>query len=501
MVKCAAVSELFLCVDPLKKKNKCALCGLFISGGHLRRMLCHFLPDSSDGSVKACSKLSIVRPNILSQMELCLNELNDEQQRRKSKRKRVDDVKVSKFQSALKLKSNDVKSFDKKEMNLAFARMVIMSMCRSGFMDSYFTKHFFSYYLNYQIPSRRNLYRNLLDEPHEDTKAKVEAKLNLDDPDILLTLTMDAWTAPNGDHLRNYVAVTDGGLDLMITAEDVGQVSQTGAEIGNSSLAVLESLGQQHFSSVVTDNAANETTSWDVITSKYPEILCTGCACHASSLLFKDVMQHQWASKILNEATTLAKFIKGHTWTNLELKRRTKADGRQRSVVLHAATRFAGSYYTMNRLLDVRGPVREMVVSTQFEDKKYDNQGDIQRLVQRVSFWTDLTSLVAFMRPLKKFIKLLDHSHHTTHLVVPGLETLREEWDTLKGTVPVGRDGRYVTVVITTHPRNGRNYGRNGRNYDGRAYVRTDNARTYVRTYGERTYVQEVRRHVLTEKK
>ena len=411
-----------------------------MSSTHFRRMLYHFLPDGSDGSTKPCINAKEVSASDLSIMKACLKEMNDALTRKKEKRKRNADcnvTKFSKFQSLLPVTKKE-KTFDVKEMNLAFARMVVMSMCRSGFLDSFFTQHFFSYYLNYKPPSRRTLYRSLLDELYKDTKEKVMMKLNLKNPDTLLTMSMDAWTAPNGDHIRNYIAVTDGGLDFMLDAEDVGQASQTADAIGEACLAKVEEVGVDSFVAVVTDNAANETTSWDVITDKYPEILCTGCACHAASLMYKDIMTHNWSKKNLDDATTLAKFIKSHTWTHMELKKRTKATGHQKSIILHAATRFAGSYYTMNRLLEVKSEVREMVVSEGFESKKYDNQAAIQRLVQRSSFWSDLAIAVAFLRPLKNLIKLLDHSYHTTHLVVPGLAILLSEWENLKDTVPAG---------------------------------------------------------------
>ena len=181
--------------------------------------------------------------------------------------------------------------------------------------------------------------------------------------------------------------------------------------------------------------AANETSSWKPITDKHPDIVCTGCACHGASLLYKDIFTHAWPKKVLDDATTLMKFIKHHTWTNSKLKRDTAAAGQQKSIILHGETRFAGSYYSMKRLLEVKGVVRSMVFTDEFESKKYASQTDIQRLCQKRSFWDDLSALVAFMRPLKNFIKLMDHSYHTTHLVYPGLVDLGIRWEEMKGAV------------------------------------------------------------------
>ena len=435
---CDAVNDEFTCVDHVKRKFKCKHCDHVIAGDHLRRRIYHFLPSIADGSVKACRLRSNVSDVQLNAMQAYINKLDETQRQRSEKRKRMNDaVEIltptsKKYQSTLKVNNSKT---PKKEIDLAFARMIIMSICRSGFLDSYFTDHFFQQYFNYSIPSRRTVYRDLLPQLYENTKEQVMKNLNLNDPDSLLTLTMDAWTAPNGDHIRNYCVVTDSGADFMIDAVDVGSASQTSTLIGNACLDVMEKFGCEHFCAVVTDNAANETTSWDVITDAHKDILCTGCAGHAGSLLFKDIFQHQWAEKILNETVMLAKFIKHHTWTNQELKRLTRDEGSQKSIILHAATRFAGAYYTMKRVLEVKSAIKSMVVTDAFEAKQYEKQNEIQRLCQRKGFWDDLTTIVQFLRPLKNLIRLMDHTHHTTHLLYPGLIELGEKWVELKDTV------------------------------------------------------------------
>ena len=181
-----AVSQLFTCVDYVKKKNECKLCGKILSGGHLRRMIYHLVPDVSDGSTKACAKSSEISAVQLAGIMACWERLNDDRKRRKDKRKRIEDsgAAVTKFQSTLKLKIKK-EGFSKQETDLAFARMVVMSLCRSGFMDSYFTQHFFSHYMCYEAPSRRTVYRTLLNQLYKDTKEKVILQLNAHTVDLL----------------------------------------------------------------------------------------------------------------------------------------------------------------------------------------------------------------------------------------------------------------------------------------------------------------------------
>ena len=183
--------------------------------------------------------------------------------KRASRRKReIDAVEILstpiKKQSKLNI---SVQKIQKKEMDVAFAKMAIMSTCRRNFFTSPFTKQFFEHFFNYTPPSYTAVYGSLLDEIYESTRDQVMKKLNLQDPDSLLTLTMDAWVAPQGEKIRNYMVVNDTE-SYLLKATSTGSRSTTGQAIGEEVLQVIDDNGPDNFAGIVTDNAANETTSW-----------------------------------------------------------------------------------------------------------------------------------------------------------------------------------------------------------------------------------------------
>ena len=49
----------------------------------------------------------------------------------------------------------------------------------------------------------------LLDHLYEDTRKKVAAVVNFSNPDSMITMSMDGWQAPTGEHIRNYMWVCD----------------------------------------------------------------------------------------------------------------------------------------------------------------------------------------------------------------------------------------------------------------------------------------------------
>ena len=59
-------------------------------------------------------------------------------------------------------------------LDLEYARMCVMSMCRTGFLESPWVKNFFSTNFNYQVPSRRKVMRGLIPLLYKDVVRRVK---------------------------------------------------------------------------------------------------------------------------------------------------------------------------------------------------------------------------------------------------------------------------------------------------------------------------------------
>ena len=260
----------------------------------------------------------------------------------------------------------------------------------------------------------------LLDHLYEDTRKKVAAVVNFSNPDSIITMSMDGWQAPTGEHIRNYMWVCDNAT-FFFNATNAGIVRPTSANIAAETIKMIEATGPANVAGLANDNAAAETGSWDAIRAAYSWILCTGCTTHAGALLFKDVCKHSWAKALIEKAVKVAKFIKHHQFTNADLRVRTKqTHGKEYCIILHGETRFAGVYYVIKRLLLLRPILREMVASGPFEERNIDGATEIITIINNTTFWRDLQKLRLFLKPLKCFIKLMDHDCHCTHHEYPG---------------------------------------------------------------------------------
>ena len=73
---------------------------------------------------------------------------------------------------------------------------------------------------------------------------------------------------------------------------------------------VLEKIGSEKFSAIVTDAGANVQAAHRIITEKYPSILNIRCITHAINLILKDICKTLFADHILKYCNTLITYFK-----------------------------------------------------------------------------------------------------------------------------------------------------------------------------------------------
>ena len=349
-------------------------------------------------------------------------------------------------QSTLEIVKNDAKDME-------FTRMIVMTCSRSGFVDSLFTKNFFSKCFGYSIPSRRKVFRDLIPVLFQSTQKQVKEICAFDRKSSYCTLATDGWSGPDGQKLRNYTIVLEDVCFLHSTVS-TGTSTQDSPAIAAGISTAIDEIGASNVVSLVTDNASAETTAWDIVREKHEDVLCTGCVTHGGNLLFKDVVQeYNWSKNIVEEACDLGRFIRSHTWLNMSVRGICGT-----TPTYHCATRFAGSYFTMHSLLLIKDTIRTVFATTEYQNKNYENGDVMFALVMRNDFWADLTSLLDFLKPLKDFIRTMDADRHMTEHLIPLMTDMRSEWASNVAVPPRFRthalrklDDRWDWMEFDTH--------------------------------------------------
>ena len=417
-------------------KYSCIYCKWSFRGGQLRRKLEHLLDIGT--TVVGCTKKGDICEEDNLKLMAEYKGLNEKRDDMKEKRKLlVDEAEKIKLPKRMRVGGQTI---DKDEIDMEYCRLMVMTTVRSTFMDSPFSLLFFENNFGYTRPSRRKVYRDLLPVLYKDTEEKVKKMCRFDKPDTFCTIATDGWEAPNGTHLRNYMIITDRHAFLH-SATNSGSKCMNAKAIADEICNVIEDIGPDNVAAVTTDNASSETTSWDTIMHKYPSILCTGCSAHGGSLMFKDICKHRWAVSITDDATFLAKFLRRHQWITAELRAR-----KVRMVTMHCQTRFAGIYFTVSRLVELQTPIGEIIISEEYQSKKYEHGDEAYRLVVDQNFWSKMKTFLALLKPVKDFIRMMDSTRHMTEHFHGALKKMKQEWTEIKGN-STGMKGHCLNVL------------------------------------------------------
>ena len=431
------VLNLYDCTNIMQQHFKCKLCSWVTVGTSVRRKLEHSLAVRTK-NVKPCSKEAEVPLDQREELLECLQVMNS-RVAEFAKRKACNVSATTQLTTPKRQRQRKITVYGqeaKDEIDMEYTRMIVMTATKSNFLDSVFVTEFFGKHFNYTPPSRKVVMGALLDLLFEDTQKKVKDFINFKDADTFVTVSMDGWQLPTGEHIRNYMWVTDQAT-FFFTATNAGTVRPTGANIGAEALDVIERTGPENVAAVTNDNAEAETTSWETIRNAHPQILATGCTTHAGALLVKDVCEHAWATKLIEKNVFIAKFFKHHQFCNAEVRRRTKeAHNQTYAMILHGATRFAGVYFTLKRNFFLRTILREIAVSGGFEERRFKDADKLKDILMDSSFWTHTNKLRCFLKPLKCYIRLVDHDCNTTHHVYHGMHLLHKLWTENEPDVP-----------------------------------------------------------------
>ena len=120
---------------------------------------------------------------------------------------------------------------------------------------------------------------------------------------------MDGWTSPAGQSLYIFVIMTSDRKEYVHSLKNFSKDSHTGNFLCTEISRVLNEVGVNKFSAVVSDHAANIVLAKKLISEQYPHIIPMQCIAHHINLLTNDIMKLEWSSKLIKECRKIVKFF------------------------------------------------------------------------------------------------------------------------------------------------------------------------------------------------
>ena len=161
------------------------------------------------------------------------------------------------------------------------------------------------------------------------------------------TLATDGGDTISKDKIINFCEVFDAGAVFQTVVHTKGQhadaqwISKTHTDYIDKRGGIII------YNQIVMDNTQCNVNSWDLIERYYNYlIICSGCKCHSSNLVFKHVASLSYAAAAFEKMTNIVHFFNAHKCHLLPLLRQFQVQiyGKERALVDHGQTRFSSKH-------------------------------------------------------------------------------------------------------------------------------------------------------------
>jgi len=160
---------------------------------------------------------------------------------------------------------------------------------------------------------------------------------------------VDGWSSPLKHSIYAFVIMTSERKQYIYSLADVSEFSHTADFNAKKMLEVLEKIGPEKFSAIITDAESAMMAAKRQVANKYPYILPMRCIAHHIQLISSDICNHPWAKEVLSNCQKIISFFKNsypasaalrdeilHSFTiGGNLKTSTKLGGQQHGIVVN----------------------------------------------------------------------------------------------------------------------------------------------------------------------
>ncbi|EXX62953.1 hypothetical protein RirG_156900 [Rhizophagus irregularis DAOM 197198w] len=116
-----------------------------------------------------------------------------------------------------------------------------------------------------------------------------------------LTLALDGWTSGRHQSIWNFVILTPSRKEYLYQLLDLLSNLHTAEFLAVKIEDVIEKIGPNRISAIVSDNAANVKKARAIISEKYPRIENVRCISHCINLIACDIVCHTFADRLLRK--------------------------------------------------------------------------------------------------------------------------------------------------------------------------------------------------------
>jgi hypothetical protein len=181
---------------------------------------------------------------------------------------------------------------------------------------------------------------------------------------------------------------------MFLKAIDTGGETKDTAYIAGQLIDYIREVGADSVIQVVTDSATVYKVAGRLVEQEFSWITWTPCTPHCLDLLLEDVGKLPWTAEVVAEAKAVVKFITNHHRSRALFREKFVLD-----LLKPGDTRFATNFIMLDRMLEVREALQELVVDREWrewnEKSNHSDDGDeVRDCVLRSGFWKNLEKVL-----------------------------------------------------------------------------------------------------------
>lgn len=199
--------------------------------------------------------------------------------------------------------------------------------------------------------------------------------------------------------------MTPSRKEYLYQLRDLSEDSHTAEYLSGVLKQIIDNIGADRISAIVSDNAANVRNARQIIHNEYPKIENVRCVAHSINLIACDIVKGRFGDRLLRRINTLATFFKSSHQANSKLTQLIKdKEIRGGGLKLYCKTRWTTASESVESVVNLQ-PVLEEIVTN--HDRLLTNDR-IKPIIQSRNFFSDLQILSFVLNPLKKAVLALE---------------------------------------------------------------------------------------------
>ena len=224
-----------------------------------------------------------------------------------------------------------------------------------------------------------------------------------------VTLGLDGWCDPNGRSIYAFILILPSGKEYIHSLNDFSLHLHTADFISKEILKVIDDVGAEKFSAVVSDNASTMVKAKRLVNEKYPHIIPVRCITHHINLLTNDIMKHEFSRLTISKCMKIVKYFhqsyKAGALLSEDIKKNLIDGGGLKG---YCKTRWTTAFDCLESILRCESSLHNVL-----ENHPETLSSDIKELLRNRIFYQDVEELVKIIKPIKEVLTSLEYKTTT----------------------------------------------------------------------------------------